>query len=294
MNAIELHGIRKSFGSKTVLSDLSFGVPAGQIALYLGPNGTGKTTTFKILAGLEGAESGSFELLGQRPHHALRRQVAVAVEEPRFYPHLSGLDNLRVVAAARQIAEKGWAERVLGQVGLGQAARRAFRGYSQGMRQRLYLASCLTPKLRLLLLDEPTNGLDVEGRQELWDILTALRSAGVSVMVSTHQIMETERFAEHVTILHGGKCLFNGAYHDLAEQSRPVWQVSDTATAQRVLGNLNAAPRVLVGNRNELSFSAPPAALAGLRDALASAGVQVMQERSEDLEELYWRLKDVV
>lgn len=216
--------------------------------------------------------------------------MATALEEPRFYPHLSGLDNLRIVAQARQISAQRWPLESLRRVGLEKAADRPFRTYSQGMRQRLYLASCLLPDLKVLILDEPTNGLDVEGRQELWHLLHELRREGVALLISTHQILETERFADYVVVLHSGRCAFEGEYSKLMAQRRVVLQVGNVSAACQHLRDYGAVP--LAGQHGEISVTATSAPLSQLHALLEKQGSQVLSSRHESLEELYWRLKD--
>lgn len=288
--AIQVRQLRKCYGHQSILEDLSFSIPAGAVSLYLGPNGAGKTTTFRILAGLVQPDAGELEILGGPPRHELRQQMAVTLEEPRFYPHLSGLDNLRIVAQARQIGGRAWPIESLKRVGLNKAAHRPFRTYSQGMRQRLYLAACLLPGLRLLLLDEPTNGLDVEGRQELWHLLSTLRDDGVALMISTHQVLETERFADYIVMLHQGRCAFAGDYTELMAQRRFVVRVDDAATACQQLITYGAVG--LPGQRNEILLTASEEDLPRIRHALEAQGGHLLGSRHEDLEELYWRLKD--
>ena len=176
-------------------------------------------------------------------------------------------------------------------MGLTGAAHRRFRDYSLGMRQRLYLASQLFPGVRLLLLDEPTNGLDVEGREEVWSALQALVRQGVSLFVSTHQVLEAERFAECLVILHGGRVVYQGPYRDLAERRRLVLRVDDANEALAVLRA--AGYEALLGRRpGELYVEDASGRMDALLAYLSQRGVQVLDYRLEDLEELYWRIKD--
>ncbi|SEI70982.1 ABC-2 type transport system ATP-binding protein [Deinococcus reticulitermitis] len=293
-NALELHDLKKAYRGQGVLRGATLSIPEGRLALYLGANGAGKTTTMRLVAGLERADAGSVTLLGGPPRPELRHQLALTLEEPRFYPWLSGLDNLRVVAGYRQIrGADRWARESLRRVGLDAAAHRPFRSYSLGMRQRLYLASSLVPELRLLLLDEPTNGLDVEGREAIWDTLTELRDGGVSLLVSTHQILDAERYAEHLAVLHDGRISFCGPYAELAAQRRLMVETPNPEAAQAALAQhgLRAEPGRQRGQLLAVDLAGRPAQqVLGL---LSSAGVPVGTSRPEDLEELYWRLKNV-
>lgn len=217
MNAIQMINISKSYGSSKhkILNDLSFTVPNSGISLYLGPNGAGKTTTFRILAGIIQPESGEMKLLGAPPQPQIREKMAVTIEEARFYPHLSGRDNLTIVSKMRNIQDAQWVDKVLDMVGLLDSSRKAFGKYSQGMKQRLYIASCLIPDLELLILDEPTNGLDIESRTDLWRLLSNLRDKGVTIFISTHQAIEAEKFAQYVVMIDKGRCFYQGDRDDL-------------------------------------------------------------------------------
>ncbi|WP_221089061.1 ABC transporter ATP-binding protein [Deinococcus aquaedulcis] len=291
-DALTVQGLTKRYGAHPVLQGLNLSLPAGALGLFLGPNGAGKTTTLRLLAGLEAPDSGTFTLLGRAPHPALRREVAFTLEEPRFYPHLSLLDNLRVVAGYRGLRRAGvWAAGALERVGLQASAHRAFGRCSLGMRQRLYLASTLTPDLRRLLLDEPTNGLDVEGREALWAVLTRLRADGVSLLVSTHQVLEAERSADHLSVLHGGRSVFDGPLSALQAQRRLVLQVPDPAQTALALESHGHATESGRG-AGEVVVQAAPAQAAQVLGLLSTLNLPVYGSRPEDLEELYWRIKD--
>lgn len=293
-HALELNGLKKSYAGRDILKDVTFSVPESTLALYLGANGAGKTTTMRLAAGLERPDGGELKLLGRVPDPSLRHQLALTLEEPRFYPWLSGLENLRVVAGYRQIAGgTAWAKDNLRRVGLEDAAHRPFKSYSLGMRQRLYLASTLIPDLRLLMLDEPTNGLDVEGREQIWDTLTGLRDQGVTLLVSTHQVLDAERYAQYLAVLHDGRISFSGSYEALAAQRRLVLETPDVQAAQTALAlhGLRTEP----GRQRQHTLAVDLAGHASQQvlGLLSSAGVRIDTSRPEDLEELYWRLKHV-
>ncbi len=291
-NALSVRGLTKSYRGRRALDGLTFEVPEGVIALYLGPNGAGKTTTFRLLAGLETPDAGEIRVLGKLWSPRVRRYLGVTLEEPRFYPWLTGIENVEIAFRYREVKNPVKAAlHALERVGLADAARRRFRDYSLGMRQRLYLATQLFPGVRLLLLDEPTNGLDVEGREEVWSTLQALVRQGVSLFVSTHQVLEAERFAEYLVVLHKGRVAYQGTYRDLAKRRRFVLRVDDAAEALAVLRA--AGYEALLGRRpGELYIENIAGGVDRVLARLAEAGVQVMDQRFEDLEELYWRIKD--
>nr|WP_287418185.1 AAA family ATPase [Oceanithermus sp.] len=178
-------------------------------------------------------------------------------------------------------------------MGLDGAAGRRFAGYSLGMRQRLYMAAQLFPGVRAVLLDEPTNGLDVEGREQVWRMLMDLAKQGVSLFVSTHQVLEAERYAEYLVVLHGGRVAYQGRYRDLATRRRIIVRVDDPGKARAVLARAGfRADRA--GRDGGLFVEAPADRMAEVLQALKRAGVHVLDGRLEDLEELYWRIKDDV
>jgi len=291
-NALSVRGLTKSYRGRRVLDGLTFEVPEGAIALYLGPNGAGKTTTFRLLSGLEAPDAGEIHVFERPWDPRVRRFLGVTLEEPRFYPWLTGLENVEIAFRYRRVKNPARAAlKALERVGLTYAARRRFRDYSLGMRQRLYLAAQLFPGVRLLLLDEPTNGLDVEGREEVWSTLQALTRQGVSLFVSTHQVLEAERFAEYLVVLHKGRVAYQGTYRDLAKRRRFVLRVDDVAEA---LAALRAAGfEAFLGRRpGELYVENTAGKVDRLLACLTEAGVQVLDQRFEDLEELYWRIKD--
>jgi len=209
---IRTHGLTKRFGSVLAVDDLDLEVDEGDVYGFLGPNGSGKTTTVRMLLGLVLATSGSVELLGQAmPARAAEvlPQVGALVEGPAAYPGLSGRANLALLDAmgvggtrsdrARRVDD------ALDQVGLGGVDGRAARTYSLGMRQRLGLAAALIRRPRLLVLDEPTNGLDPQGIREIRDLLAGLNRQGTTVFLSSHLLAEVEQLCDRVGVLDRGR-----------------------------------------------------------------------------------------
>ncbi|HEY2879317.1 ABC transporter ATP-binding protein [Nocardioides sp.] len=209
---IRTHGLTKRFGSVLAVDDLDLEVDEGDVYGFLGPNGSGKTTTVRMLLGLVLATSGSVELLGQgMPARAAEvlPQVGALVEGPAAYPGLSGRANLALFDAmgvggtrsdrARRVDD------ALDQVGLGGVDGRAARAYSLGMQQRLGLAAALIRRPRLLILDEPTNGLDPQGIREIRDLLAGLNRQGTTVFLSSHLLAEVEQLCNRVGVLDRGR-----------------------------------------------------------------------------------------
>ena len=209
---IRSHGLTKAFGPVTAVDEIDLDVREGDVYGFLGANGSGKTTTVRMVLGLVLATKGSIELFGEPMPAAASTvlpRVGALVEGPAAYAHLSGRTNLATFDAAgrggtgsdrrRRITE------VLEQVGLDPGDRRPVRAYSLGMRQRLGLAAALLRKPPLLVLDEPTNGLDPQGIREMRELLLALNAAGTTIFLSSHLLAEIEQMCTRVGVLDRGR-----------------------------------------------------------------------------------------
>jgi ABC-2 type transport system ATP-binding protein len=241
---IETSGLRKEFRTRkgrhvVAVADLDLAVPAGGVHGFLGPNGSGKTTTIRMLLGLARASRGEMRLFGEpvpeRLPHVINR-VGAVVEQPKFVPTFSGRKNLSLLA--RSIGVRG--ERVdsaLAQVGLAGRDRERYKGYSLGMKQRLAIAATLLKSPDLLILDEPTNGLDPAGIRDIRDMIRGLGESGVTVLLSSHILAEVQQVCHSVSIIGNGRLLASGDVDALigdgAGTTRVV--VADPAGAERVL-----------------------------------------------------------
>jgi ABC-2 type transport system ATP-binding protein len=216
--AVETRGLTKRFGNSNAVDDVDLRVPRGSAFGYLGPNGAGKTTLIRVLLGLTHADGGTMSLLGfPVPRHRDRALVRVGaiVDEPRFHGHLTGRQNLRIVAAAREPAAMGRIDASLERVGLSQRANDRVSKYSMGMRQRLGVACCLLGDPQLLILDEPMNGLDPAGMQDMREMIRSFVKEGRTVMLSSHLLDEIERTCDAVAIVDHGKVIRQGAITEL-------------------------------------------------------------------------------
>ncbi len=238
--ALETSGLTKRFGDRTVVNRVDLLVPAGAAFGYLGPNGAGKTTLIKMLLGLTSPTAGSMRLLGY-PVPAERamalRRVGAMAEEPRFLDHLTGRENLRINAAAREPAARGRIEAALERAGLRERAAERVARYSTGMRQRLGVARCLLADPQLLILDEPTNGLDPAGIAEFRLMIRDLVAEGRTVMLSSHLLDEVEKICDVAAIVDRGRIVAQGPVGELsaAGARSVVVQVSDPRRALPVL-----------------------------------------------------------
>ncbi|WP_129668264.1 ABC transporter ATP-binding protein [Phytoactinopolyspora endophytica] len=221
-SAIATTGLTKRFGKRTAVDAIDLDVPDGSVYGFLGPNGSGKTTTIRILLGLAAATAGSVQVLGERiPDGAgtVLPRVGALVDGPAFHPYLSGRDNLvRLDAADRTASPADRRHRIdvaLERVGLAAAAGKNYRAYSQGMRQRLGLAAALLRPRELLVLDEPTNGLDPQGTREVRNLVSEVATAGTTVFLSSHLLSEVDQICTHAGIMRSGSLVAQGSIGSL-------------------------------------------------------------------------------
>jgi len=246
---VETRGLTKRFGERIAVDSVDLQVPRGSAFGYLGPNGAGKTTLIRMLLGLTRATAGEMRVLG-KPVPAQRaealQRVGAIVEEPRFHNHLTGRENLWIVAAAREPAAHARIDGALARVGLADRADERVRSYSQGMRQRLGVARCLLADPELLILDEPTNGLDPAGIQEFRAFVRELVAEGRTVLLSSHLLGEVERICDAVAIVDKGRVVAQGSIAELAarEASSILVGCNDAARARELIVSLGQVTRV--------------------------------------------------
>ena len=218
MTEIEVRGLTKNFGRMTAVRDVSFTAPAGRVTGFLGPNGSGKTTTLRMVLGLVRPTAGE-ALIGGVPYRALtrpRRTVGALLEATGFHPGRRAREHLRVIAAAEGLPDRR-VDEVLGQVELASSASRRVREYSLGMRQRLGIAAALLADPAVMLLDEPANGLDPAGIAWLRSLLRGLAAQGRTVVVASHVLAEIAQTADHVVIVSSGQLRFAGPLREVGE-----------------------------------------------------------------------------
>ena len=295
---VVVRGLVKRYGELTAVNQVGLAVAAGDVYGFLGPNGAGKTTTLRMLLGLIRRDAGSIRLFGRDPADdslAALAGVAGFIEEPRLYPYLSGRANLELLAALdRGHAGRKEIDEVLEQVELLERARDKVGEYSQGMRQRLGLASCLIRRPRLLLLDEPANGVDPAGIRFLRTLLRRLAGEGITILLSSHLLAEVQEVCNRVAVIDHGRIVHEGALADLDTGGSYRLSATDPARAAGALERLDGV-RGLRRDHDELVF-----ALSGDEDtveltrALADAGVGIgaLVREQTTLEELFFRLTE--
>lgn len=296
--AARTRNLRKVYGKTVAVDHVDLEVPVGAVMGMLGPNGSGKTTTIRMLLGLVLPTAGSVELLGHKmPEGAgyALPEVGALVEGPGFHPFLSGRENLmRVAAAEPHLATKDIPRAVgaaLERVGLSAAANRRYRGYSLGMKQRMGLASALLLPRKFVVLDEPTNGLDPAGTREVRAVIADLHSAGTTVLVSSHLLAEVEATCTHVAVLHQGSVVAQGQLAELLDAGDSGLLVSTpdvTVAVDSLRNNGIPARETPDGVHVDLAATTAPEVVS----TLVGAGVAVHEVRRQrtGLEDLFARL----
>jgi ABC-2 type transport system ATP-binding protein len=293
-------GLRKEFGSVVAVDGIDMEVPVGGVFGYLGPNGAGKTTSLRMLLGLIRPTAGRVELFGRDPvRHGVAALEGVAgfVENPTFYPYLSGRRNLHLLADLDGGRHHDRVEPVLETVELAERGNDKVGGYSQGMRQRLGLAGALLREPSLLLLDEPTNGLDPGGMRDMRRLIADLAADGLTVVLSSHLMNEVEQLCSRLAIIARGRIRFSGTLEELRDrQSGPDYRlgVTDVPGALAVGRELSGVLVQAADDAAEVLVSAEPDGAARLTVALGRAGIGLhsMLPAGPSLEQLFFELTE--
>jgi ABC-2 type transport system ATP-binding protein len=278
--AVQTTGLTKRFGLRTAIDGVDLLVPRGSAFGFLGPNGAGKTTMIRMLLGLTHSSAGRMSVLGHpvpaQRNKALER-VGAIVEEPRFHPHLSGHENLRIVAAVRGAEAHERIAPALARVGLSERAEEKVKKYSLGMRQRLGVARCLLADPLLLILDEPTNGLDPGGIQEFREMIRAMvEQEGRTVFLSSHLLDEVEKICDHAAIVDRGKILMQGSISELAEGGARPELIVGVNDPDRAIVVLDGCQHVQQINRSDEGLRVLLAGRPGMPMTDSSAAVNAV------------------
>ena len=248
---VEIHGLRKEYagrkGTQVAVADLDLTVHEGEVHGFLGPNGSGKTTTIRMLLGLASATRGSMALFGQPVPDQLPAvvgKVGAVVESPKFSPNFTGRQNLLLLARPVGVPDKR-VDAAIETVGLSGREQGRYKTYSLGMKQRLAIAATLLKDPRLLILDEPTNGLDPAGIREVREVIRGLGELGVTVLLSSHILAEVQQVCTTATIIGNGRTLASGSVADLVGATTSHRVVAPDLAAARVA--LEAAGLTVTG-----------------------------------------------
>jgi ABC-2 type transport system ATP-binding protein len=294
--AIASRALAMRFRSGQLAVDhIDLAVPQGSVYGFLGPNGSGKTTTIRLLLGLIHPTFGSFRLLGAEPGtglDAVLPRVGALVEGPAFYPFLSGRQNLARCDSADRTVDIGTApariDHALDQVGLLAAADKRYRAYSLGMKQRLGIAAGLLRQRDLMILDEPTNGLDPQGTREIRALVKQIAADGTTVFVSSHLLAEVEQICSHVGVMSNGKLVFQGPLDELRSRGevRIRIRTTDPARAAGLLASSGLSAIAVTGDEVSASLGghAPERINADLvHGGVPVAGLETIKPSLEDL-----------
>jgi ABC-2 type transport system ATP-binding protein len=294
---IETRGLRKEFrgrgGTRVAVHDLDLSVPRGGVHGFLGPNGSGKTTTIRMLLGLARATRGEMALFGTPVPSGLPQvidRVGAVVEMPKFLPHFTGRQNLTILARSKGIAPDR-IDAAVDTVGLTGRDGDRYKAYSLGMKQRLAIAATLLKDPQLLILDEPTNGLDPAGIVEIRGLLRRLASDGRTVVVSSHLLSELEAICDHLVIIRFGEILFAGPMSEMLKRTRAHIDIATehAADTERLAAALAGSGWQLAPVDEGIRVVAGADRAAELNRAAASTGVTLRRlvVAQDSLEELF-------
>jgi ABC-2 type transport system ATP-binding protein len=294
--AIDVRGLRKAYGSRVAVEDLSFSAGAGEVFALLGPNGAGKTTTIEILEGYRSRDGGEVSVLGldpQRQPQQLRQQIGLMLQEGGVYPQARPREILALFASF--YSQHQDPDKLLETVGLADSVKTSYRRLSGGQKQRLALALALVGCPKLVFLDEPTAGMDPQARRATWDIIRALRQSEVTVLLTTHYMDEAEQLADRIGIIDRGRLVAVGDLESLRDTTdTAVRMVAPAALEVALLEALPGVKAVVEGPSGVYTFETddPPGLLVELTTWARDQQVALRELRlgRESLEDIFLRL----
>ncbi len=296
---LEASSLTKRFKNMVAVDDLNLTVRTGEVLGFLGPNGAGKSTTVGMVLGLIRPSSGTVRIAGQdlaSNPPLVSENIGAIIENPAFYPYMSGRDNLRAHAMAVGNIPDARIDSLLGLVNLSERARHKYKTYSLGMKQRLGIASTLLTDPALVILDEPTNGLDPAGQREIRAIIPRLADQGHGVLLASHMLHEVEQVSDRVVIVRRGKLITEGSVDDLLRRGGYI-EIAvpghDPELAQKAIRPLQHVEQVTIEN-GKLFVVAPEELGAALNRALVEQGIYAssITPRHSTLEDLFLELTD--
>lgn len=297
---LEVSGLTKTFGAVRAVDDLSFDLRRGEVMGFLGPNGSGKSTTVSMILGLVTPTKGTVSIAGQElkgQPGLVSQNIGAIIENPAFYPYLSGRDNLRALAMMAGNVDDSRIKHLLDLVNMSDRADRPYKTYSLGMKQRIGIAATLITNPAIVILDEPTNGLDPAGQREIREIIPRLADDGHAVLLASHLLHEVEQVSRRVTIIQKGKFVRAGTVADMLKSSATIEVVLEQSAhvpvALQLVERLPFVERVDV-NDTTLTLHAPPERSGMVNRTLAEAGVFASQVavRRSSLESIFLELTE--
>jgi ABC-type multidrug transport system ATPase subunit len=297
MSVIKVQNISKHFGSLKAVDDLSFEVQAGQVFGFLGQNGSGKSTTIRMLLSLIHPTSGNIELFGKRiekNREEILEQVGAIIERPDLYPYLSAKEHLQLFAKVRkQKIGEAAINSTLEKVGLAHRAQDKVQTFSLGMKQRLGIGIALVHNPSLIILDEPTNGLDPQGIADIRQLIQYLaKEEGKTVLVSSHLLSEIEQVANQILIIHQGKKMVEGVTKELLDPEKRIVQIKTTndAAAFQIIA-AGSFSSYLLSRSEGMYLKIPTREIPLLNEALVKAGVGIVGiETKNSLEDYFLQI----
>jgi len=297
MAVIKVENISKHFGALKAVDNLSFEVEAGQVFGFLGQNGSGKSTTIRMLLSLIHPSSGSIELFGksiQKNRASILEQVGAIIERPDLYPYLSATEHLQLFAKVRkQKVAAVNITKTLEQVGLSHRAQDKVQTFSLGMKQRLGIAIALVHNPNLIILDEPTNGLDPQGIADIRALIQHLaKEEGKTIFVSSHLLSEIEQVANQILIIHQGKKMVEGVTKELLDPEKRIVQIK-TLDDVKALSIIVAGSfsQYLLSRKEGIFLKLPTTAIPMLNESLVQSGISVLGiETKNSLEDYFLQI----
>jgi ABC-2 type transport system ATP-binding protein len=297
---LSVRNVKKSIKNRLIIKGISFDVRAGEIFGFLGPNGSGKTTTIRMLVNLIRPSEGTITLCGydvQKEHNQALTHVGCIVENPELYSYLTGWENLEHFARMLPGITAQRIQEVVDTVGLGARIHDKVKTYSLGMRQRLGIAQALLGDPKLLILDEPTNGLDPQGIKEMRDFIRRLAEGGLSLFVSSHLLSEIQQLCDRVAIISQGEVVYVGEVHSLISEAgnTVVWR---TDSAQRAKELFQSVQEVEILNKGlddaEVHTRMEEGMVPEMNRRLCDAGIRVysIEVKTPTLEDLFLRMTE--
>jgi ABC-2 type transport system ATP-binding protein len=295
---VEVRGLVKRYGELTAVAGVDVTVNTGDVYGYLGPNGAGKTTSLRMMLGLIRPTEGTVRLFGRDPMESVQALNGVAgfVEAPTFYPYLTALRNLELLAAFDGGDASDRIPQALETVELTDRAKDRVGGYSHGMRQRLGIAAALLREPRLMLLDEPATGLDPAGMRDMRRLIRRLADEGMTVLLSSHLLAEVEELCNRVAIVRSGRIVYEGEIAALKRGAGTAYRLetTDDERALRIARAQPGIPDARVDDHGRITFTADERVAAELSQALVEAGalIKVLTPQTVTLEDLFFSLTE--